>query len=236
MMSYKKIHRFLVMTLPEHAVGETITINEARIAHQVHRVLKLQPGEHLIIFTDDGQDIETEIMSSDSKVLVVKIINIENKKVSLKKVIMAVSIVKGDAFELMVQKLTEIGVSTIVPIITSRTVKQHVRIDRLQTISDEALEQSGGTMRVQITEPLALSECLKQYPFQSIVLDPVSTTTSVEQYTDTMVCYVGPEGGWDEHDEILLQSATVHQLQITTHVLRTETAAILGAYALLWSQ
>ena len=235
MMSHKKIHRFLVATLPNISIGETITITDERVAHQVHRVLKIKNGESLIVFVDGGKNVVTELIDSSGKTLAVKIISLEEAPISPRTVIAAVSIVKGDAFELMVQKLTEIGVSTIVPLISGRTIKQQVRIDRLQTISDEALEQSGGTKRVQIVEPLSLPECLARYPFQSIVLNPITETTSLERYEDTMVCYVGPEGGWNEQDEEVLRAAKCQPLQITTRVLRTETAAILGAYALLWS-
>jgi len=234
MIAKKKIHRFLLSSLPSLTIGETITIDDRRVSRHVHQVLKLQPGENIILFADGGQNIVTEIMHADSALLTVSVKDIEAAAALPRTVIAAISIVKGDNFELIVQKLTEIGISTIVPLITARTVKQTVRNERLQLISDEALEQCGGTVRVQITEPLSLAECFKQYPYQSVILDPLAHATNAELSGGAAVFYVGPEGGWSEQDETVINACNPSYLQVTDRILRTETAAILAAYALLW--
>lgn len=236
MMSHKKIHRFLVESLP-HAeatlsIGNTITVSDDRIAKQVNRVLKIKPGEQVQIFVDEGLQYTLTLSETTDFSISGTITAIETVAVPLRTVIAAISIVKGDAFEMMVQKLTEIGVSTIVPLVTSRTIKQGVRLNRIQAISDEAVEQSGGTRRVHITDPMTLEECFNAYPYDSVVLDPITTNTTVTK-SDTMVCYVGPEGGWNEQDEEIIQKHQVQQLRVSDRVLRTETAVIVGAYTLL---
>ncbi len=230
----KKIHRFLVNALPAGAIGETITINDERITYQIHRVLKIQSGETIILFSDGGQNIHAEVVATAAKTLTVQIKAIEPSVFLPRNIIAAISIVKGDAFELIVQKLTEIGVSTIVPLITARTIKQAVRIDRLQAISDEALEQCGGNNRVHISEPLSLTECFARYPHYSIILAPTATATDAILPDEPIVYYVGPEGGWNEQDETIIAQHQPFYLQITARILRTETAAILAAYTLLW--
>lgn len=230
----KKIHRFLLSSLPAATVGEIITISDPRVCHQVHRVLKIQPGESIVVFINDGPNITIEIIGTEPEALTARIISIVPSAPVPHTLIAAISIVKSDNFELIVQKLTEIGISTIVPLITARTIKQAVRGERLQAISNEALEQSGGTRRVHITEPLTLKECFEQYPYQSVVLDPLAIATSSKLSDDTAVFYVGPEGGWSEQDEATINLHNPLYLQITQRVLRTETAAILAAYALLW--
>ena len=224
----------MLPSLPAIAVGDTITIDDSRVAHQVHRVLRIQAGETIVVFTDGGSSVSVELTSTAERVLTGQIKAIDPVSPAPRTLIAAVSIVKGDAFELIVQKLTEIGVQTIVPLITARTVKQAVRIDRLQTISDEAVEQSGGTKRVYISEPLSLAACFEQFPHPSIILDPLSTETDNKESSETIVFYVGPEGGWDEQDEMTISFYTPQYLRITDRILRTETAAILGAYTLLW--
>jgi len=230
----KKIHRFLLPDLPPVTIGEVITITDERVRHQIHRVLKLQPGEKIIVFVDGGKNITTEINSTSAKSLNVTIIDSTDSASVPRPVIAAISITKGDTFELIVQKLTEIGIQTIVPLITGRTIKQSVRRERLQTISDEALEQCGGTHRVHISEPLSLTECFTAYPYHSVILDPLATTTTIETSSEPIVFYVGPEGGWNEQDEAIMTSFNPTYLQITQRVLRTETAAILAGYTLLW--
>ncbi len=234
MMSHKKIHRFYVEDIPLASIGTTITLNNDRIAKQINRVLKIRPGEEIEVFMDGGDTYAGTIAHTTDFTVALTINKIIPRTTPPRSIIAAVSIVKGDAFEMMVQKLTEIGVYTIVPIISGRTIKQSIRINRLQTISDEAVEQCGATQRVTITEPLTLKECFAAFPFQSVVLDPLSTNTSLSVLPNTVVCYVGPEGGWDEKDEEVINSFDTIHLKITDRVLRTETAAILGVYSLLW--
>jgi 16S rRNA (uracil1498-N3)-methyltransferase len=234
MMSYKKIHRFLVEQLPLAILGDQVAISDSRVAKQINRVLKIRPGEAIQVFADEGPEytitiIETTDFSVTGTVTAIAVIPLPPRAI-----VAAVSIVKSDAFELIVQKLTELGVDTIVPLITGRTIKQAVRLNRLQAISDEAVEQSGGTKRVRIIEPISLDECLQQFPIQSVVLDPLAPQTQLEHYDDTMVCYVGPEGGWNEEDEKSITGAQCLHLKITDRILRTETAAILAVYTLLW--
>lgn len=233
-MSHKKTHRFLVQELPTAAVGTVVTVNNDRIAKQVNRVLKLRPGEEIQVFIDGGDNYTGTIAHTTDFTVAIAISAITPAMTIPRSVIAAVAIVKGDAFEMMVQKLTELGVHTIVPLITGRTIKQDVRLNRLQTISDEAVEQCGATHRVLITEPLTLEQCFKQFPFESVVLDPVAENFDVDSLSDTIVCYIGPEGGWNEKDEEIINSFKPRHLQITNRVLRTETAAIVGIYKLLW--
>lgn len=234
MKAQKKIHRFLLASLPIGGINDTVAIDDERVCHQVHRVLKIQAGETIIVFANGGPNIIAEVVETAPHLLTVSIKSVEEAKALPRSLIAAISIVKGDHFELMVQKLTEIGVTTIVPLITARTIKQAVRIERLQTISDEALEQCGGTIRVHITESMSLTACFEQYPHQSVILDPLATATTVELVPGPAVFYVGPEGGWNEQDEAIISFYNPQYLQITQRVLRTETATILAAYNLLW--
>lgn len=227
-MARKKLHRFLIESIPS---SDTWEVADARVAHQIGHVLKMKQGEECIVFTNGGDDI------------VVTIADVSKSSLSLQKketvariqpsrtLIAAIGIPKGDTFELIVQKLTELGVSTIVPLITSRTIKQSVRLDRLQTISDEALEQCGGNTRVTISEPLTLAQSLKQFPYPSIAFEP-ATHSSISP-SDTMIMYIGPEGGWSDEDISILNEHNVLWQSIGARILRTETATIIGAYTLL---
>ncbi len=233
MMSHKKIHRFLVEHIPPVAIGTTVTITDEQATKQINRVLKIRPGEDIQVFVDEGPQYTMTLTASTDFSITGTVTAVTTVPAPSRTIIAAISIVKGDAFELIVQKLTELGISTIVPLITSRTVKQSIRSNRLQAISDEAVEQCGATQRVHILEPMTLEECFKQFPYFSIVLDPITTEHALPELPDTLVYYVGPEGGWDEHDEEVITAHTPHHLSVSNRVLRTETAAIVGAYQLL---
>lgn len=227
----KKIHRFLVSAIP---AAEQFSLTEERIVHQIRDVLAIKSGEEIILFTDGGDDEVAVIESFDNGIAVKKDRTVNVRTNSSCWLVAAVGIPKGSAFETIVQKLTEIGVSHIVPIISSRTVKEGVRIDRLQVISDEALEQCGGNKRVVIHEPLPLADCLKQFHYPSIVFSPEGELLSSSKKDKSLVMYIGPEGGWDTEDWKLFQEAGASTASLGQRVLRTETAAIVGAYQLLW--
>ncbi len=230
-MSTKKIHRFLVETLPD---TEAFTISDTAIVHQIVNVLHISVGEQCIFFTSGSDDNVCEIVATTKNSIEVHVINTipAIPTPNNRTIIAAIGIPKGDTFELMVQKLTEIGVHTIVPIISSRTVKQSVRLERLQVISDEALEQCGGSTRVTIHEPMTLQSCLDTFKQRSIVFHAEATILGSAKPQETLVYYIGPEGGWSDEDESLFASHKTEEWSLGPRVLRTETAAIIAAYML----
>lgn len=226
-----RLHRFY---LPEISADDSFSITDKELVHQLHTVLRYTVGDECIIFTPGSDDYIVTIDSIDKHTVSVrKGEPVPARTKPSREVIAALSITKRDTFELMVQKLTELGVTTIVPIISDRTIKQDVRLDRLVLISKEAVEQSGRNTLVDIMEPLSLGECLAQLPYPSIVFD--TTTEAQGEIPDgRIVMYIGPEGGWSEADKILFEKHGVEAQSLGTLVLRSETAAIVGAYKLLW--
>lgn len=227
----KKIHRFLVKTHPQ---GNSLTITDPELTHLMHNVLKLAQEEECVVFSDGSDDYLCTIKNISKQSVDLEMQKILPKKIIPKKVIACISITKRDTFEISVQKLTELGIHTIVPIISDRTVKQSLRIDRLQKISNEALEQSGGSHRVQITPPTPLSEALEtyknitQYYFDSAG-ELLPTTLPAES-----VFYIGPEGGWTDAEHLLFKKYTVSAIALGATTLRAETAAIVATDRLIW--
>ncbi len=227
----KKQHRFLVSTIPDAA---PYVFTDPTLVHQMHSVLKLTPGESFRVFTPGGDDIVMEIISIDKKEVLCAKKEILPAVYIPKKITACIAITKRDSFELVVQKLTELGVHTIVPILSERTIKQSIRLDRLQKISDEALEQSGHTQRVTISKPIALEQALMT--FQNTPSYYCETYLSQQPVTNTTPCvfYIGPEGGWTDQEKELFKTYNTTPLSLGNTVLRAETAAIIAAAYLLW--
>ncbi len=229
----KKIHRFLVAAIP---ASDAFSITEQALVRQIASVLQLRRAESIILFTDGGSDEIVEIESIEKDRIEVR------KKETIpatpwpRQLTAAVAIPKGATLELIVQKLTEIGVAKIVPIISARTVKSGVRLSRLQTISDEALEQSGGSARVALCEPMTLKSAVAALPGTAVVFEkgaaPAAAFSSGDQ---EIIMYIGPEGGWSAEDLALFKERGAQFLSLGARTLRSETAAIIGAYTLLWN-
>ncbi len=223
----KKIHRFLVETIPQ---GETITYTNPALVHQVTSVLRIDSGETIALFTNGGDDHHYTLVASEKKALTLTYQNTIPAIHPQERITAVIAIPKGDTFELITQKLTEIGVSTIVPLRTDRTIKQSVRIDRLRAISDEALEQCGGSDQVIIIEPLAFDEAISTYHTNAVYFDTVTTQTVAHASKTTF--YIGPEGGWSDRERALFQKYNIASGTLGARTLRAETAAIVAASTL----
>ena len=133
--------------------------------------------------------------------------------------------VKGTKPEWVVQKLTELGVDRIVPVITERTVvrwggdRKRSRQDRLASAAREACLQCRRVRRPVIDEPMALGAFLGAEP-SAVVADPDGGPPS----GGDRIVVVGPEGGFTA-DEI----AARRTVRLPGHVLRAETAVVVAA-------
>lgn len=241
----KKIHRFLLST---PIINNTIT--DTRVVHQITKVLRITNSQQCIFFTDKSDNILATIISQDKHSITIRQDTTIPAVLPEKNIIIAVSIPKGDAFELLTQKITEIGASAIIPLIAERTVKKAIRHERIQVISDEALEQCGGNNRVTIYPEMTLAQALQQFPYTSFFGDPyaeqhikqiaekqslphnATSSNNTPSHNTAMVLYIGPEGGWSDAELALLKQQAL-PLWLGKRILRTETAAITGCFTLL---
>ncbi|HEY3144570.1 MAG TPA: RsmE family RNA methyltransferase [Acidimicrobiales bacterium] len=140
----------------------------------------------------------------------------------------AFALVKGERPELVVQKLTELGVDRIVPFVAARSVvrwdeaKSERNVRRLATIAREAAMQSRRTW-LPVVAPVADFAAVAALPGAALA-DPSGTPLRLS----TPTVLVGPEGGWS-HSE---RNVALPVVRLGEHVLRAETAA-LTAGALL---
>lgn len=228
----KKLHRFLLDTLPE---GSPFTITAPDVVHLIRTVLKLRIGEHCIVFTNGSDDVIVRIEDIEKHSITVHRTETTARIQIPKQITAYVAITKRDTFELLVQKLTELGVSRIVPIITERTIKLSLNHDRLQKISDEALEQSGGSLRAMIEGPLSLEKALARCDgLTCIYFDSAGTTMLPYREKKELGFFIGPEGGWSDDERTLFATHTVTAVSLCATTLRAETAGIVGAYTVLW--
>src|SRR3989338_8598502 len=109
-----------------------INITDAEKIRQMKNVLKLKSGENVVLCDGKGTEATCEILEIHKKGVVLEVKDL--KKVGLdttaKKVTLFCALAKKDSFELIVQKATELGIYQIVPIITNRTVKTGVNMER----------------------------------------------------------------------------------------------------------
>jgi 16S rRNA (uracil1498-N3)-methyltransferase len=142
-----------------------------------------------------------------------------------------------DKMEWVVEKATELGVSKIIPIISERSEKKSINMERANKIAIEASEQSGRATIPEILEPVDLStellEEIKKRGFDLITLDTNSTSllatrpngsSGREERGDAI--FIGPEGGWSDKELNLFADAGAQIYSLGKLTLRAETAAV----------
>jgi 16S rRNA (uracil1498-N3)-methyltransferase len=230
----KKIHRFISEFRKEE---EELVVETVAITRQIQTVLKLSPGEHIAILDGEGSVFEIELTAVKPEVRGKLVRTGDREKEISVSLVMYVAVLKGDLFELIVQKMTEIGVTDIIPLLTDRTIKLGIKHERLISIARESTELAGRSVPPHIHEPMTFDQALKErakdaeHVFFDMAGNDISLV-SLEKNTHRSG-WIGPEGGWSEREQKQAVEAGFTQASLTQTTLRGETAAILASYALL---
>lgn len=220
----------------------TLSANEARHARDV---LRLDRGDEVFVFDGEGREYRCNItdIASRSMTLTVAEETEAAKPESPLDLTLAVALLKGEKFDLVVQKATELGVTKLVPIITTRAdvrIREPQdaarKVERWQRIALEAAKQCGRARLMLVNAPTNLDESFGSITDVHLGVmfterDGGSVEVAFEskpQYK-SVIAMVGSEGGWTD-DEI--SQARKHEWQLVTlggRTLRAETAAIAAA-------
>ncbi len=139
-------------------------------------------------------------------------------------------------FEVIIQKATEIGVSSVVPLITERSFqKEEVLLkkrSRWEKIIREAMKQSGRPIPMEIMDPKTLDD-IEAGEDLNLLLDNFSDGKRIRDLimegVRSVSLIVGPEGGFSEREVKKVREIGFVPVRLEPYTLRSETAAILGA-------
>jgi 16S rRNA (uracil1498-N3)-methyltransferase len=141
------------------------------------------------------------------------------------------AVLKRDTTDLVVQKATELGVSTLIPVFTERTNAGRVNLDRLRIIAIEAAEQSE-RLTVPLLRPVRqLHDTLAEWPagrplFVALERADAQKLTPASGPAGLLI---GPEGGFGPRDHTVLDRCRfVRPVSLGPRILRAETASIVG--------
>ncbi len=228
----KKIHRFIHNYNIEN---DTISVNEPELIHQWKNVLKFKTGEQIILANPNGMEALCEIENVDKKSATLKLISEqENTKTVKRMVTLYASILKRENFEFIAQKATELGIKTIVPIKTERTIKQNINLERLNKIVTEASELCGRNTVPEIRETMNFKDAIieSMENNHTVLFDATGSqlTQSIENWQKKIAIFIGPEGGFTDTELEYARDNNIEIISISPLMLRGETAAIVATY------
>lgn len=208
-------------------------LEDSDLAHQLKSVLKLNVNEKIFLGDGRGRKAKAVIKNIGKKIVEVEVEEIFKSTSIDKKIFLFCSILKRENFEWVIEKATEVGVDKVVPLISDRTIKSDLNLLRLQKIVKEASEQSARFFVPEILSPLKLDEAIKTYGGQ---LDNLFCHFGGLEFNEIKIgekvgVWIGPEGGWSEEEIKKIHEFNFRIVSLGENVLRAETAAIVGVWA-----
>ncbi len=227
-------------------VGSNTELGEIA-AHHAVRVLRLRPGDVVVLFNGDGNDYSGHIQDIARRAVKVHLTgeeSIDNEASVDITLIQAVS--GGERMDYTIQKAVELGVRRIVPVLSERVIVR-LPADRVQKrhrhwnqIVISACEQCGRNRLPEISPILSLDEVLNEDVSAGVhwILSPDSgNQIHGQSLADKKVhLLAGPEGGFSESETALAINAGYLPIKLGPRILRTETAALAAMAAIhaLW--
>lgn len=225
---------------------DEIHAGRARIAgddaHHLTRVLRVEPGQRFEI-SDNRNVYLAEVETARKDRVDFTILEPLDFSSPVIRVALLASLIRFERFELLIEKATEMGVETIVPVPAERSEKgldraAEKRLPRWNRIAREASEQSRRAQLPRIESPARLSEAVGyestyRYALEEAEAPPIlKVLPAIRSATDRIALLVGPEGGWTDRERRLISDARWQPVSLGPSVLKTETAA-LAAIAVL---
>lgn len=222
---------------PENFGNEKITLGLEETRH-LRDVLRLRAEEKIQIFDGAGREFLCEIKEISKRETLLHIIaeTAPAAPESDLDLTLAVALLKGEKFELVVQKAVELGVARIVPLNTKRAdvklKEADKKLDRWQKIALEACKQSGRAKLMTIDAPSDFEKFVESTADGARILFAERSGESFSKIIadKKITALVGSEGGWEDSE---IEFAAARGFQITTlaagRILRAETAAIAVA-------
>jgi 16S rRNA (uracil1498-N3)-methyltransferase len=219
------------------------------VAHQVRDVLRTAPGDAIHLLDGRGATYTAEVVTLERRRVVVRLGARQERQAEFPcRVTLCQGMLKAAKFEWVLQKATELGVSTIQPLLTERAVAAaemtgEARQRRWRHILAEAVEQCGGDRLPTLGAPRPLIHALTQLPADAIALFPWEEADAAPLRTTLMgamvaagglpsvtevYIFIGPEGGFSAGEAALARRHGALHVTLGARILRAETAALVA--------
>ena len=243
------MHRVLVS--PPQLLDSTITLDDPAQTHHLRDVLRLRTGDRVVCFDGEGHECAGVIVAQRREQVVIELTASTREIREGATIWLAQSLLKGERFEWVIQKATELGVSRLSPLVTQHTViritegqaqKKH---ERWQRLAQEAAKQCQRATIPAIDPPATLEHLLPRMEPLALVLMPTLASTTIpldealkgqtlralrpigpEADAREVALLIGPEGDFSREEVVLAQAYGARPVSLGRLTLRAETAAL----------
>ncbi|MBP1690676.1 MAG: rRNA methyltransferase [Bacteroidetes bacterium] len=238
---------------PSAVTGNALHIEDEEYVHLTH-VMRRREGDIIGVIDGQGMAYVASITALEKRRATA---TIQSRHPFLHEhptpVTLAAAILKNPSrFDTMIEKVTEIGIRSFIPLFTERTIPRHARTERWQKLALAAAKQSGRSIIPRIFAPVSFGAFLDQASYHGVrrwILheeatdelpqDPAMAQAAdglhdaAAQRTDSHTLLIGPEGGFTGEEVALATAHGYRAVSLGTRRLRSETAAIAAAVRVL---
>lgn len=219
-----------------YAPGDTVALEQSD-ARKIRTVLRLSTGDPIELVDSSGNVYAARLLEDAARVRLERLLQ-EAVPPALD-IDVAQGIPKGAKMDFVIEKLSELGVRTILPVATQRVhwAPGDGKIERWRRVARAAAAQSGRTQIAQIEEARSFDELLERFARYDVVLFPWEIASAEAPLREILpdllgearrvLVVIGPEGGFshDEAEHAIAAGARV--ISLGNRILRTETAALV---------
>lgn len=247
------MHRFFVP--PASIQGNQVEVTGQQ-AHQIARVLRMRPGNVIVVLDNSGWEIETRVVSIERTVVRGEVVRRRLAQSEPRtKISLYQSVLKGGNFEYALQKGTELGVVEFVPVIASRCVMSDLEAvekkrGRWESIIQEAAEQSHRGRKPALRPASFFSQVCEKVMHTgglALILWTGEQRTAIGDLIRepqpgqsaghrpfAVNLLIGPEGGFTIEEVSIARSYGLAPVGMGPRILRAETAGVAAAALILY--
>ena len=205
------------------------------------KVLRLKVGDQFALFNGDGYDYVAKVIELSKHKTSVEIIDrYQVNHESPLKITLAQGLAAGDKMDWIIQKAVELGIQSIQPLLTERSIvkldreRADKKLEHWRTVAISACEQTGRSIIPDILSPIHLVQWLSNQNQTAnslkLILTPAKAQNinHLEKPSSPVVFMVGPEGGFSVKEMNLALSSSFVPVNFGKRVLRTETASVVA--------
>lgn len=229
---------------PQNISATQFKLDGDEVRHLV-TVRRCAAGDTLRLFDGTGKTYVVRVDVVDRGSISGAVLSIDEPPVPSLKLHLYCAVPKGDRFDWLVEKAAELGLSSVTPLVTERSVMRDIapsKVERWKRLAVAACQQCGRSNLLDIRQPQSLNAAIDALAGSACVLMPweAEETLSVEQafvrlpsLPADVALIIGPEGGFSPAEVDRAQRCNAAPVTLGPRILRVETAALLAAILVL---
>ncbi len=243
-----EVHRFFI---PREWISQGSVRIEGSLVHQLRDVLRLKAGDRIVVLDSSGWEYETELRHLTREGVAGEVVdrNLSPGEPRLR-IVLCQALLKGRKFEWVLQKGTELGVASFLPIVCERCMvsqaqaKDDGKLARWERIVREAAEQSRRGKLPELLPAAPFPQVCESVTGLSLLPWEGETSLGIKEalqasksgggIPDSVNILIGPEGGFTSEEVGFASSHGILPVTLGKRVLRAESAGLVAAAAIFY--